>query len=78
MLFLTEEGRAALVNRSLSDDVQAVLRKLERAPKGLLRSSLTHSLQNASAALAFVKKKGWIVERTTVPSASNPMRNQGT
>jgi primosomal protein N' (replication factor Y) len=73
-VFLTEEGRAALINRSLSDDAQAVLRKLERAPKGLLRSSLKHSLPNASVALASVKKKRWIVERTTVPSGSNPMR----
>ena len=74
-VFLTEEGRAALVNRALSDDIQAVLRKLEHAPKGLLRSTLNHSLRNASATLTSVKKKGWIVERTTVPFASNPMRH---
>ena len=74
-VFLTEEGRAALVNRSLSDDIQSLLRKLEHAPKGLLRSTLNHSLRNASATLTSVKKKGWIVERTTVPFASNPMRH---
>jgi primosomal protein N' (replication factor Y) (superfamily II helicase) len=73
-VFLTEQGRAALVNQSLSDDARAVLRKLEHAPKGLLRSSLKHSLPNASAALASVKKKRWVVERTTVPSGSNLMR----
>jgi primosomal protein N' (replication factor Y) len=73
-VFLTEEGRAALANRSLSEDIQAVLRKLEHAPKGLLRSSLNHSFQNASATLTSVKKKRWIVERTTVSSGSNPLR----
>ena len=73
-VFLTEAGRAALVKRSLSDDIQAVLRKLEHAPKGLLRSTLKHSLRNVSATLTSVKKKGWIVERTTVPSGSYPMR----
>ena len=73
-VFLTEAGRAALVNRSLSEDIQAVLRKLEHAPKGLLRSTLNQSLRNASAMLTSVKKKGWIVERTTVPSGSYPMR----
>lgn len=73
-VFLTEEGRAALVNRSLSGDIQAVLRKLEHAPKGLLRSTLKHSLRNVSATLISVKKKGWIIERTTVPSGSYPMR----
>jgi len=76
-IFLTEEGRTALVNRSLSDDVQAVLRKLEHAPKGLLRSSLTQAIPNASATLTSVKKKGWIVQRTTVPSRSTT-RNQGS
>ncbi|MCZ6775079.1 MAG: hypothetical protein O7D34_01330, partial [Ignavibacteria bacterium] len=76
-IFLTEEGRAALANRSLSDDVQAVLRKLEHAPKGLLRSSLTHAIQNVSTTLTSVKKKGWIVQRTTVPSRSHT-RNQGS
>jgi primosomal protein N' len=73
-VFLTEAGRAALVNRSLSEDIQAVLRKLEHAPKGLLRSTLNQSLRNASAMLTSVKKKGWIVERTTVPSGSYPIR----
>ena len=73
-VFLTEAGRAALVNRSLSDDIQAVLRKLEHAPKGLLRSTLKHSLRNVSATLTSVKKKGWIIERTTVPSGTYPMR----
>ncbi len=74
-IFLTEEGRAALVDRSLPDDVQVVLRKLEHAPKGLLRSSLIHAIPNASATLTSVKKKGWVVQRTRVPSRSNT-RNQ--
>ena len=72
-VFLTEEGRAALENRPLSDDIQAVLRKLVHAPKGLLRSSLNHSFQNASATLTSVKKKRWIVERTTVSSGSKSL-----
>ncbi|TFG62822.1 MAG: hypothetical protein E4H32_05255 [Nitrospirales bacterium] len=72
-LFITEEGRTAIVNRSLPEDVQAVLRKLECAPNGLLCSSLTHSTKHASAMLVSVKKKGWVVERTTVPFRSSSL-----
>jgi len=57
-VFLTDEGRTAIVNRSLPEDVQAVLRKLECAPNGLLRSTLTHSIKDASATLVSAKKKG--------------------
>jgi primosomal protein N' len=52
--FITEEGRAAIVNRALPEEVQAVLRKLEWAPNGLLRSSFTQSMKHASATLVSV------------------------
>ena len=72
-VFLTDEGRRAIITTSLPEDVQAVLRKLECAPNGLLRSSLTQSMKHASAALVSAKKKGWVVERTTVPSRSKSL-----
>jgi primosomal protein N' (replication factor Y) (superfamily II helicase) len=75
--FVTDEGRSALSRKSLSPEVQLVLRKLDRAPKGLLRSSLTRTIKDAPAILSYVKKQGWITERTTIPSGSvahNQMR----
>ena len=73
---LTDEGRLALSDKALSSDAQFVLRKLERAPKGLLRSSLTRTMKEVPAVLTRLKKKGWITERTTIPfgsTASNPV-----
>jgi len=72
-VFLTDEGRNAIVNRSLPEEVQTVLRKLECAPNGLLRSSFTQSMKHAAATLVSVKKKGWVVERTSVPSRSKSL-----
>ncbi|MCA9421827.1 MAG: hypothetical protein KC592_12465, partial [Nitrospira sp.] len=69
-VFLTEEGRQALSHTSLASDVQLVLRKLERSPKGLLRSSLIRSMNNVPDILTRGKKKGWIIEQTTTPSGS--------
>ena len=69
-LLLTEEGRAALGKSSLSKTSKAVLRKLEHMPNGLLRSSMTRSINDAAATLAFVKKKGWVVEKTASHSHS--------
>ncbi|MFZ1745696.1 MAG: primosomal protein N' [Nitrospirales bacterium] len=67
---LTEDGRQALSDRSLSSDVQLMLRKLEQAPRGLLRSSLMRTMNNVSDILTRAKKKGWIIEQTTRPSGS--------
>ncbi|MDR4461603.1 MAG: primosomal protein N' [Nitrospirales bacterium] len=67
---LTNEGRAALSDRSLASDVQLVLRKLDRAPRGLLRSSLMRTVNNVPDILTRGKKKGWIIERTTLSSGS--------
>ncbi len=71
-LLLTEEGRAALGKSSLSKTSRAVLRKLEHAPNGLLRSSMTRSMNDAdvAATLDFVKMKGWVVEKTASHSHS--------
>ncbi|MBA3965263.1 MAG: hypothetical protein H0X47_05725, partial [Nitrospirales bacterium] len=69
-VFLTDEGRQALLDRSLPSDVQLALRKLERAPRGLLRSSLTRTMNNVPAILTRGKKNGWIIEQTTMPSGS--------
>jgi len=69
-VYLTEDGHAAVGNPSLADEAQVVLRKLTHAPKGLLRSSLLRTLPNASTTLTRLKKKGWIMERSTVPSGS--------
>ncbi len=68
---LTEKGRQAVLDRSLASDIQLVLRKLEQAPSGLLRSSLMRTMHNVSDILTRAKKKGWIIERTTLPSGSN-------
>ena len=68
---LTDEGRLALSDKALSSEVRLVLWKLERAPKGLLRSSLTRTMKEIPAVLTRLKKKGWITERTTIPSGSN-------
>lgn len=65
---LTDEGRQALSDRSLASDVQLVLRKLERAPRGLLRSSLMRTMNNVPDILTRGKKKGWIIEQTAMPS----------
>lgn len=70
-VFLTDEGLLALSDKALSSEVQLVLRKLERAPKGLLRSSLTRTMKEIPAVLTRLKKKGWITERTIIPSGSN-------
>ncbi|GJL57596.1 MAG: hypothetical protein NPIRA03_04530 [Nitrospirales bacterium] len=67
---LTEKGRQAVLDRSLASDIQLVLRKLERAPSGLLRSSLMRTMRNVSDILTRAKKKGWIMEQTILPSAS--------
>ncbi len=64
-IFLTDEGRLALSDKTLSLDVQGVLRKLECAPKGLLRSSLTRTMKDVPAILTRGKKKGWITEQST-------------
>lgn len=68
---LTDTGRQALSDRSLASDVQLVLRKLERAPRGLLRSSLMRTMNNVPDILTLGKRKGWIIEQTTLPSGSN-------
>jgi primosomal protein N' (replication factor Y) len=73
-ILLTEEGRVALSDKALSSDVKLMLRKLERAPNGLLRSSLSRTMKDVPAFLARGKKKGWITERTTIPSGSNTPR----
>jgi primosomal protein N' (replication factor Y) len=70
-VFLTDEGRLALLDKALSLDIQLMLRKLERAPNGLIRSSLSRTMKDFPAILARGKKKGWITERTTIPSRSN-------
>lgn len=67
---LTDEGRQALSDRSLASDVLLVLRKLEQAPRGLLRSSLLRTMNNVPDILTRVKKKGWIIEQTAMPSGS--------
>lgn len=67
---LTDDGRQALSDRSLASDVQLVLRKLEQAPRGLLRSSLMRTMNNVSDILTRAKKKGWIIEQTTLPTGS--------
>ena len=67
-VFLTEEGRLALSDKALSPDLQVVLRKLEKAPKGLLRSSLIRTLEDVPGILARGKKKGWMIERSIIPS----------
>ncbi|HNP59307.1 MAG TPA: primosomal protein N' [Nitrospirales bacterium] len=69
-LILTDDGRQALLDRSLPSDVQLVLRKLERAPRGLLRSSLIRTMNNVPAFLTRAKKKGWITEQTIMSSGS--------
>ncbi len=69
-LQLTEQGRAALDKPSLSEVSKAVLRKLEHAPNGLLRSSLVRSIHDAASVLDFMKKKGWVVEKTASHSRS--------
>lgn len=69
-VFLTDEGRQALLDRSLPSDVQMVLQKLERAPRGLLRPSLIRTINNVPAILTRGKKNGWIIEQTTMPSGS--------
>ena len=66
-IFLTDEGRLALSDKTLSLDVQGVLRKLECAPKGLLRTSLTRTMKDVPAILTRGKKKGWITEQSTIP-----------
>ncbi|GJL67746.1 MAG: hypothetical protein NPIRA06_03810 [Nitrospirales bacterium] len=76
-VFLTDKGRQALSDRSLPSDVPLVLRKLERAPRGLLRSSLIRTMNNVPAILTRAKKNGWITEQSTMPSgskASSPVR----
>jgi primosomal protein N' (replication factor Y) (superfamily II helicase) len=70
-VFLTEEGRVALSDKALPLDVRLMLRKLERAPNGLLRSSLSRTMKDIPAILARGKKKGWITVRTTIPSRSH-------
>src|SRR5680860_513910 len=69
-VFLTDGGRQALLDRSLPSDVQLVLQKVERAPRGLLRSSLMRTMNNVPAILTRGKKNGWIIEQTTMPSGS--------
>ncbi len=73
-LQLTEEGRAALEKPSLSEAGRTVLRKLEHAPNGLLRSSLTRSIPDAVPVLDLLKKKGWVVEKTASYSHSKGRR----
>lgn len=74
-IVLTDEGRLALLNdKLLPSDIQLVLRKLERAPKGLLRSSLTRMMNDAPAILNRGKKKGWIIERTVLPIRTHSLR----
>ena len=67
---LTDDGRQALLDRSLVSDVQLLLRKLEQAPRGLLRSSLMRTMKNVPDILSRAKKKGWIIEQTTLASGS--------
>lgn len=76
-IFLTDEGRLALSYKALSSDVQWVLRKLERAPNGILRSSLSGTAKDVPVILSLGKKKGWITEQSTIPSRSNFPRPAG-
>lgn len=74
-VWITGEGRSALTRNTPSVEIRSLLQKLEHAPNGLLRSSLIRAMKDASAVLKDGKRKGWITERTTLPSGSG-VRNQ--
>ena len=67
-LFLTEAGRQSLSSLSLQNEDQLVLQKLSRRPNGTLRSSLFKTLPKAGTLVTKLKRKGWIEERSTLPS----------
>lgn len=70
-VFLTDEGRMALAEGSLSVEEISILRTLERRPKGLLRVTLCRAGRVKTPALARLKKRGWIEERPMVRSSSD-------
>ncbi len=67
-LFLTEVGRKAAADPSVSGEDQVVLQKLSRGSNGVLRSALLRMLPKAGTLVTKLKRKGWIEERSTLPS----------
>ncbi len=67
-LFLTEVGRKAVADPSVPGEDQAVLQKLSRGSSGVLRSALLRMLPKAGTLVTKLKRKGWIEERSTLPS----------
>ena len=77
-LYLTEAGRTALSTLSLSMESKAVLQKLSRGSKGVLRSSLLRTLPEAATIEKKLKRKGWIEERSTLPVGRSGQAENGT
>ena len=67
-LVLTEAGREALANPSLLMEERVTLQKLSRGSKGILPSSLLRTLPKATTLVSKLRKKGWVEERSVLPS----------
>lgn len=65
-LVLTEAGREALTDLSVSREEQNVLQKVSRSTNGMLRSSLIRTWPKAGTVVTKLKKKKWILERSSL------------
>ncbi len=64
---ITERGKRALSAKEGTAEILDILRRLDRRPQGLLRSSVSRGIQDPKAILNRLKKNGWIHERATAP-----------
>ncbi len=67
-LVLTEVGRQALSDSSVSVERREVLQKISRWPNGVLRSTLLRGNPQKTKHLSKLKNLGWIEERATLPA----------
>ncbi len=73
-VFLTDYGRSMLLEPKLSPEEQVLLGKLERAPHGLFRSSLTRAGHVTTQTLERLKKKGWVREQAVLHKERKALR----
>ncbi len=67
-LVLTDTGREALMDRSVSREEQEVLLKVSQSANGVLRSSLIRIWPKAGTVVTKLKRKKWILERSSLPA----------
>lgn len=71
-VMLTDLGRQALQDHTLSPQQATILARLSKSPNGLTLPTLRKSLEDISPLLTRLKHKGWVVEQDRVRTLHTP------